>query len=258
MAQLHAFTGQLPEDRTQLYTEAVQLLLERWANPTGAGAGIVEHLAIPTLKMSDLRAGLYAVAFKAHSRHSGDGDTADIAEGELRAWLAPFLNNDWNKAGVFIDYIRERAGLLIRHKTEAYTFPHRTFQEFLAACHLASLPDYASEAARLVRAEPDRWREVFCWQPAILLASICWVRRSTPSTRSSPSNRTRRGRQRRVVVSGVVEIQPARHLVQHLPGEAALRRRRAEGVAALAPRLVANLRQPAAGLVDRFLCHEFH
>ncbi|MBK9229773.1 MAG: hypothetical protein IPO15_02550 [Anaerolineae bacterium] len=161
MAQLHAFTGQLPEDRTQLYTEAVQLLLERWANPTGAGAGIVEHLAIPTLKMSDLRAGLYAVAFKAHSRHSGDGDTADIAEGELRAWLAPFLNNDWNKAGVFIDYIRERAGLLIRHKTEAYTFPHRTFQEFLAACHLASLPDYASEAARLVRAEPDRWREVF-------------------------------------------------------------------------------------------------
>ena len=66
MAQLHAFTGQLPEDRTQLYTEAVQ-----------------------------------------------------------------FLNNDWNKAGVFIDYIRERAGLLIRHKTEAYTFPHRTFQEFL-------------------------------------------------------------------------------------------------------------------------------
>ena len=57
--------------------------------------------------------------------------------------------------------------------------------------------------------------------------------------------------QRRVVVSRVVEIQPARHVVQHLPGEAALRRRRTEGNATtLAPRLVANLRQPAAGLAD--------
>ena len=30
MAQLHAFTGQLPEDRTQLYTEAVQFLNNDW------------------------------------------------------------------------------------------------------------------------------------------------------------------------------------------------------------------------------------
>ena len=32
----------------------------------------------------------------------------------------------------------------------------------------------------------------------------------------------------RIVVAGVIEVQPARHAVQHLPGEASLRRRRTE------------------------------
>jgi formylglycine-generating enzyme required for sulfatase activity len=60
-----------------------------------------------------------------------------------------------------VSYIRERAGLLVRYKTEAYTFPHRTFQEFMAACHLVGMPDYVNEAARLVREDMVRWREVF-------------------------------------------------------------------------------------------------
>ena len=76
-------------------------------------------------------------------------------------WLEPFLSNDLGKARQFIDYIRERAGLLIRHKPHAYTFPHRTFQEFLAACRLASRDDFPAAAARLVQEDWDRWREVF-------------------------------------------------------------------------------------------------
>jgi len=104
------------------------------------------------------------VAFKAHSMHDTGQTaniTADIREADLRGCLVPYLGGDWNKAGVFMDYIRERAGLLIRHKTDAYTFPHRTFQEFLAACFLAGSRDYPGEAARLVREDMGRWREVF-------------------------------------------------------------------------------------------------
>jgi len=61
----------------------------------------------------------------------------------------------------FVDYVRERAGLLIRHKTEVYTFPHRTFQEFMAACHLVGSKDYPGKAAKLLRDNPDLWRIVF-------------------------------------------------------------------------------------------------
>lgn len=159
MTQLHAFAGELPEDRTSLYADAVDLLLKRW-EARGGQKGLIERLGIPHLKMSNLEAGLHEVAYHAHSSQS-EGETADIGEGELRQWLQPYLGGDWNKAGEFVDYIRERAGLLIRHKTEAYTFPHRTFQEFLAACHLVNSPDYPSLAAELVGKDASRWREVY-------------------------------------------------------------------------------------------------
>jgi len=166
MTLLHTFRGQLPQDRTELYADAVDLLLRRWEGRIGEEEGILERLGLPGLKMSDLEAGLYAVAFRAHTE-AGEGGgadgaaTADVDEGDLRKWLAPYLGGDWNKAGEFVEYIRERAGLLIRHKTEAYTFPHRTFQEFMAACHMVGMEDYPGEAARLTREEPTRWREVF-------------------------------------------------------------------------------------------------
>ncbi|NPA93219.1 MAG: NACHT domain-containing protein, partial [Chloroflexi bacterium] len=159
MAQLHAYKGKLPEDRTQLYADAVDLLLERWESRID-GSGVLEYLDIPGLKMSDLKSGLYRVAYEAHRLSPKREEAADIQEEQLRKWLAPYLNDDWNKAGAFIEFIRERAGLLIRHKPDAYTFPHRSFQEYLAACHWLSLPDYPSEAARLMREDWDRWREV--------------------------------------------------------------------------------------------------
>ncbi len=166
MTLLHTFRGQLPQDRTELYADAVDLLLRRWEGRVGEEEGILEQLAIPDLKMSDLEAGLYEVAYHAHTEGGAgdDGDgaaTADVDKGDLRKWLAPYLGGSWDKAGEFVDYIRERAGLLIRHKTDAYTFPHRTFQEFMAACHLVGMRDYPGPAARLVCEDLTRWREVF-------------------------------------------------------------------------------------------------
>lgn len=175
MVQLHSSANKLPEDRTQLYADIVKLLLERWEMRLGGegllerremrqgGEGLLERLAIPGLKMSDLEAGLYEVAYRAHSRQSKAEGTADIGEGDLRQWLAPYLSGDYNKAGEFVGYIRERAGLLIRHKTEAYTFPHSTFQWFLAACHLVTSEklDYVAEAPALARNDLSHWHDVF-------------------------------------------------------------------------------------------------
>jgi formylglycine-generating enzyme required for sulfatase activity/energy-coupling factor transporter ATP-binding protein EcfA2 len=161
MAQLHAYTGQLPEDRTQLYADAVQLLLQRWEGRLEKEVGLLEYLNVPGLKMSDLEEGLYKVAFNAHQGSASLEGTADIKEGDLVRWLKPYLGGSLDKADQFVNYIRERAGLLIRHKTDAYTFPHRSFQEFLTACHWLTLSDYPGESYAMIEADMDRWREVF-------------------------------------------------------------------------------------------------
>ena len=162
MAQLHASspTGRLPDERTELYAEAVQLLLQRWEGHSGETETLLHRLDIPGLKASNLEAALYDIGFKAHELFTREA-TVDIDEAVLRKWLAPHLDGLWDKAGIFVEYIRERAGLLVRHKTEAYSFPHSTFREYLAACHLANVPDYPLRARELVHRDFAGWREVF-------------------------------------------------------------------------------------------------
>ncbi|MBL8425263.1 MAG: SUMF1/EgtB/PvdO family nonheme iron enzyme [Candidatus Accumulibacter phosphatis] len=178
MASLHANRGRLPDDRADLYDDSVNLLLLRWSRQIGADKTLLDALAIPTLKLSDLRGVLEELAFAVHAESvveqailhaspaaaGATGAPADIGEGRLLQAFRRLLQSDLNKAAIVVDYIEKRAGLLLgqgfRNGERQFAFPHRTFQEFLAASHLAARPDFATECARLARQAPGHWQVV--------------------------------------------------------------------------------------------------
>ena len=170
MATLHTAWGTLPEDRADLYAACVKLLLDHWQQSkvvvTEDGEEQVEGGLLTTLGISEetLAQALHRVAFEAHERQGqeperGEG-VADIREGDLLAALAPVLGEGVNPR-VVIHYIETRAGLLMAKAPGVYAFPHRSFQEYLAACHLSDQEDFATRLATLVRDDPAWWREVY-------------------------------------------------------------------------------------------------
>ncbi|HSH05359.1 MAG TPA: NACHT domain-containing protein, partial [Anaerolineae bacterium] len=170
MASLHAWHGgSLPEKREALYAEAVALLLDVWESPKvlyGAGGEVVsrqrslgELLKVGRERVQSLLAEL---AYQVHGAQVDLTDTADIGVGDLVAGLMQLDENrdeEMVNPALLVEYLEHRAGLLLPRGNGVYTFPHRTFQEYLAACHLADY-GYPEEVARLARQEPNRWREV--------------------------------------------------------------------------------------------------
>ncbi|MBN2394828.1 MAG: SUMF1/EgtB/PvdO family nonheme iron enzyme [Anaerolineae bacterium] len=175
MTSLHRWRegGSLPERRQELYEQSVMLLLDLWqrpkqlfdaqGQPTGKEYDVFTELGIA---QDELRRALNRVAYEAHWKQPTLIGTHDIRAGEL----AGVLYEEADKAKAqgqqrIIDYLINRAGLLIeREQGRVYTFPHRTFQEYLAACHLTE-EDYPYTLADRLREDDARWRE------AVLLAA---------------------------------------------------------------------------------------
>ncbi|WP_295387892.1 SUMF1/EgtB/PvdO family nonheme iron enzyme, partial [uncultured Thiodictyon sp.] len=171
MATLHSSWGQLPRDRADLYEESVKLLLTRWqtgrevAGPDGTilrEPGIARALG---LGEQTLRQALDRLAFATHEGQAAlpgrDEAPADIDRGQVIATFERLCPQDLNPC-VLLEYLETRAGLLIARREGVYAFPHRSFQEYLAACHLANTaPDFGAELRRRVWADPTWWREVF-------------------------------------------------------------------------------------------------
>jgi formylglycine-generating enzyme required for sulfatase activity/nucleoside phosphorylase len=167
MASLHAWrSGDLPDKREALYYETVDLLLNRWEqrlvrrDEQGRYHCIQPSLAeyLKTDK-DQVRAVLESLAFEAHRAQPELAGTADIAEKDLVYRLFDLRNDPDANPKRLVEYLRDRAGLLYPRGVGVYTFPHRSFQEYLAACHLTD-EEYPEPIAELTRAEPNRWREV--------------------------------------------------------------------------------------------------
>jgi len=167
MASLHAWrSGDLPEKREALYAETVDLLLNRWEQRLIQREAQGQYRLIqPSLAeylktdKDQVRTVLEALAFEAHRAQPELAGTADIAEKDLVYRLFDLRNDPDANPKRLVEYLRDRAGLLYPRGIGVYTFPHRSFQEYLAACHLTD-EDYPEQIADLTRDEPNRWREV--------------------------------------------------------------------------------------------------
>ncbi len=170
MAQVHGRDRYLPQDRADLYERAVMLLLSHWENRIvrdekgglAVEQGIIMKLGI---RSDAVRKTLENVALEAHKRQLGEsGDNqqcANISREDLRQELKASLGIDWNQAEEIIGYIHDRAGLLLAKDNKTFTFPHRTFQEFLAAACIKRMGDFEDYLKERIYDDLPWWREVF-------------------------------------------------------------------------------------------------
>ncbi|WP_295884746.1 SUMF1/EgtB/PvdO family nonheme iron enzyme [uncultured Thiohalocapsa sp.] len=196
MAYLHAEKQRaLPDKRHELYAQILDLLLRNWdakrfkvdadGTPREDQPALTEYLAVGP---AEVRCALERLAYLAHRDQGGkggadNGGTADIAEKDLLYALSRIKSDSTSVNDRKLrHYLEHRSGVLTQRGPGVYTFPHRSFQEYLAACHLRSADfDFDDPAlaclgedaldsnetliAALGRLEPDRWRE------AVLLAA---------------------------------------------------------------------------------------
>ena len=173
MVSLHRWRGGglLPERREQLYDHSVNLLLDLWQRPKlildekgrphGQETNALTELGIDTLA---LRRALSQLAYEVHRDQPEEAAaaTADIPHEKLVAALRQAVPKEKRDAIPYqkiADYVRDRAGLLEDRGEGVYGFPHRTFQEYLAAMYLLDQEDFPGNIAALARQDPARWRE---------------------------------------------------------------------------------------------------
>lgn len=165
MASLHALRGgTLPRERELLYNDSVSLLLDAWERPKTVYQDgkpvIISASAQEFMKLAaraDLEKAISRLAYEVHADQGHKTGVADISEGALLATLSRIAGG-LNPA-LLAEYVRDRAGLLTHHGEGVYRFPHRTFQEYMAARHLADLKP--EELVRHLMEDTGRWREAY-------------------------------------------------------------------------------------------------
>ncbi len=104
------------------------------------------------------------LAYEAHSAGCANQGLAELGRGRaLEVLEAPEYLGKAGLAADFLDYVDQRAGLLVGRggvleRPTVYTFPHRTFQEYLAGCYVfGGRVREAEERLRTAAGQGEAW-----------------------------------------------------------------------------------------------------
>lgn len=161
IANIHQEGKKLPNQRVQLFKRAVEILLIRWQE--GRTEIVDEKLRDLLKSPTTIRKSMERLAFEAQLRSGRKKKLADLPRKDALDILERENFFEIGMAGLFLDYINQRAGLLVgrggdlKHP-EIYSFPHRTFQEYLAGCYLfAGRPREVFDRLKPLAGKDETW-----------------------------------------------------------------------------------------------------
>ncbi|MCP2727890.1 HEAT repeat domain-containing protein [Limnofasciculus baicalensis] len=171
IALIHRYQALLPRERYKLYDKAVETLLTSW----DANKEISDRTTLQYLRLDDLQGLMESLAYWIHTQ-GGTGDKEGgtlIDKDELIEQLARDIKTlkqlqpreAKNEAKRFVEFMRERTGLLNEQGQDCYAFVHKTFQEYLTAQYIKELADNEDDFDIVLNHIRDRihdqhWREV--------------------------------------------------------------------------------------------------
>ncbi len=164
MALVHLNDGRLPEERASLYGRCIDILLGQWeiAGKDASEYGtLMDYIGLPDADVQSLRPLLGRAAFEAH-RAAAPGEVGRLSRAVLRTMVDDELKrrrhpNPSAGADRFLEYTDLRAGLIQANDAgDEYSFPHQTFQEYLAGTELFGGVDPLRRVLEL--RNDDRWR----------------------------------------------------------------------------------------------------
>jgi len=162
MALVH-LSRDLPEDRASLYRVCIEKLLVEWERrgkeESDYGA-LTDYIGLEGRDIGALLPMLRKAAFIAHEA-AERGALGRIGSDRLRILVMDELAvlghpNPHAAAKRFLQYTDHRAGLIqASDASDAYAFPHQTFQEYLAGVELGAQESFTQ--AVMARRHDDRW-----------------------------------------------------------------------------------------------------
>lgn len=155
---------QIPHKRPEFYQRCLEVLLRRYTQKTGRAAPLQEPEALRILQ---------EVAHGLHEARRRDGLSAEA----FATWASQRADRSGRarmgtaEAAGLLEWLHQHAGVLTKFGPDDYGFAHLTFQEYLAALHIA----YGGEAP--IETLADRFGDPW-WQEVTLLCLALPLRRT--------------------------------------------------------------------------------